>query len=157
MSASHVAAPTPRPARSRRRDRGQSLVEFALLTPLLLLIISGVVEAGRAFTAYVQLANAAREGVRQASFIPKDTATVDTLTRRELPGWMQLKVVNVSVSCAAAGSGVFANCVSVYTPASGDKVKVQMAYAYDPIMPIVNDIVTIMPITMSAEAVMQVQ
>ncbi len=125
--------------------------------PLLLLLISGVVEAGRAFTAYVQLANAAREGVRQGSFTPQDTSYLDAVTRREVPSWMQTNIVNVSVSCAAPGSTLFDDCVSAYPPASGDKVKVTVTYAYDPIMPIVNDITTIMAITMSAEAVMQVQ
>ena len=46
------------------RDRGQDLVEFALLLPLLLLFILGIVEFGVAVFAYNTVANAAREGAR---------------------------------------------------------------------------------------------
>jgi Flp pilus assembly protein TadG len=46
------------------RDRGQNLVEFALLLPLLLLFILGIVEFGVAIFAYNTVANAAREGAR---------------------------------------------------------------------------------------------
>lgn len=44
--------------------RGQALVEFALILPVLLLLLLGIMEAGRLFAGYVELQNAAREGVR---------------------------------------------------------------------------------------------
>ena len=55
-----------RPARrdSSRRESGQALVEFALIAPLLLLLVLGVVEFGRAWNAYQVLTDAAREGAR---------------------------------------------------------------------------------------------
>ncbi len=46
---------------------GQSLVETALLLPLLTLLLIGVVEFGMIFYAHVQVANAAREAARAAS------------------------------------------------------------------------------------------
>lgn len=49
-----------------RRDDGQSLVEFAIMLPLLLLIITGVFDAGRAVWQENTLAYAAREGTRYA-------------------------------------------------------------------------------------------
>ncbi len=49
-------------ATSRRRSRGQSLVEFALVTPALLLMFAGAADFGRAFYAYVAIENAAKEG-----------------------------------------------------------------------------------------------
>lgn len=48
----------------RRRARGQSLVEFALILPIFLLMIMGVVDFGRAIYAYNAVSNAAREGAR---------------------------------------------------------------------------------------------
>jgi Flp pilus assembly protein TadG len=52
----------------RRNERGASAVEFALVLPLLLLVIAGVVDFGRALFTQVILTNAAREGARAAIF-----------------------------------------------------------------------------------------
>ncbi len=42
--------------------RGQSVVEFALVIPVMLLILAGAIDLGRAFYAYVAVQNAAKEG-----------------------------------------------------------------------------------------------
>ncbi|HEY4634032.1 MAG TPA: TadE family protein [Candidatus Limnocylindrales bacterium] len=55
---------------ARRRLRGQSLVEFALVTPILLLIFAGAADLGRAFYAYVAIENAAKEGALFGSRSP---------------------------------------------------------------------------------------
>jgi len=52
--------------------RGQSLVEFALILPLFVLLVVGVFDLGRAFFAYIAISNAAREGVRVFTFSPDD-------------------------------------------------------------------------------------
>jgi Flp pilus assembly protein TadG len=49
------------------RQEGQSLVEAAVIVPILLLLLAAVVDFGRAFDAYIVLTNAAREGARFAS------------------------------------------------------------------------------------------
>ncbi len=55
-------------ARGRRRNgRGQSLVEFALVFPIIVLLIAGFIEIGRAVFAYNTIANAARQGARVAA------------------------------------------------------------------------------------------
>src|SRR4029077_16914007 len=48
----------------RARRRGQSLVEFALVLPIFLLLIMGVIDAGRLVYMNSTLSNAAREGAR---------------------------------------------------------------------------------------------
>ena len=51
--------------RQRLRDqRGASAVEFALIVPLLILLVVGIAEFGRAFQVQSTLSAAAREGVR---------------------------------------------------------------------------------------------
>jgi Flp pilus assembly protein TadG len=50
----------------RRQTRGQSLAEFAIVLPLLLLLFMGVVDFGRAIYAYNTVSNAARDGARKA-------------------------------------------------------------------------------------------
>jgi Flp pilus assembly protein TadG len=48
------------------RARGQSLVEFALVLPLFLIMLMAVIDVGRAIWAQNSLASAAREGARYA-------------------------------------------------------------------------------------------
>jgi len=50
----------------RRDDSGQALVEFALVVPIFLLILFGIVEFARAWNIYEVLTDAAREGARNA-------------------------------------------------------------------------------------------
>ena len=56
-----------RPGRNAPRDRGAAAVEFALLLPILLFLIFGIIDFGRALNAQVTLTQAAREGARLAS------------------------------------------------------------------------------------------
>lgn len=48
----------------KREERGAVAVEMALLLPVLVLLLLGIMEFGRAYNAQVTLTNAAREGVR---------------------------------------------------------------------------------------------
>ena len=57
------------------RSRGQSLVEFALVLPLFLLLFMAVMDFGTAVFTYNSLTNAAREGVRLA-VVNQDSASV---------------------------------------------------------------------------------
>lgn len=49
----------------RSDDAGTAAVEFALVMPFLLLLISGMIDFGRAYHAQVTLSHAAREGARE--------------------------------------------------------------------------------------------
>ena len=55
-----------RPGRGRSCDRGQSLVEMAVVLPVLLLLIIGMVEFARAWMFQQVITNIAREGARLA-------------------------------------------------------------------------------------------
>jgi hypothetical protein len=50
-----------------RSERGQSLVEFALVLPLLLVVLLGVADFGRVFTASITVEAAARNGAEAAA------------------------------------------------------------------------------------------
>ena len=50
----------------RRGERGSSLVEFAIVAPVLVLMVLGTVDMADAYNAYIGLSNAAREGARLA-------------------------------------------------------------------------------------------
>jgi Flp pilus assembly protein TadG len=49
-----------------KSERGAELIEFALIFPLLLLVIVGIIDFGFLFQRYEVLTNAAREGARMA-------------------------------------------------------------------------------------------
>lgn len=53
--------------RRTRGDRGQSLVEFALVVPVFLVLLFALVDFGRGFQAWIEVTNAAREGARVGS------------------------------------------------------------------------------------------
>ncbi len=73
-SMSKQASKRDRPGwRGSSRERGQSLVETAIVFPILLLLLAAVVDFGRAFDAYIVLTNAAREGARWGSVNPELT------------------------------------------------------------------------------------
>ncbi|NUT37963.1 MAG: pilus assembly protein [Hamadaea sp.] len=63
----------PRRRRSHR-DGGAAAVEFALVLPLLLLIVFGIIDFGRLLNAQIKTTEAAREGARAASIVGGTTA-----------------------------------------------------------------------------------
>ena len=64
----HIVVETkpPRHRWTHRRRKGQAITEFALILPLLLLLIFGIIEFARLFQAYLVIVNSARFGVRYA-------------------------------------------------------------------------------------------
>jgi Flp pilus assembly protein TadG len=69
---------------SKGQERGQALVEFALLVPLLLFLILIVVDFGRIFYTYDAVANSAREGARYWALYPGQTADTQRRAEHEL-------------------------------------------------------------------------
>jgi hypothetical protein len=55
-----------------RREDGQAMVEMALLLPLVILLLFGIVEFGRGLGVYLSLVHATREGVRMGSLGASD-------------------------------------------------------------------------------------
>ncbi len=53
--------------RFKINDRGASLIEFALVTPLLLALVMGIIEFGWVYNGYITLNGATREGARIAA------------------------------------------------------------------------------------------
>ena len=77
--------------RSRREAKGrgqqsQALIEFALISPLLLLLVFGIIDIGRALFYYDTLNHAAREGartaVRASSALPTNPEVLNTVTQQ---------------------------------------------------------------------------
>ncbi|GGN09564.1 hypothetical protein GCM10009721_41830 [Terrabacter tumescens] len=70
-----------------RTDRGASAVEFAIVLPVLFLVIAGIVDFGRYFFTQIQVTNASREGVRAAVVLMNPSAAdMTAITQRALAG-----------------------------------------------------------------------
>lgn len=50
-----------------KQERGQSVAEFALVLPLMMLVLLGIVQFGMVFKQYITLTDAVREGARKAA------------------------------------------------------------------------------------------
>ncbi len=70
----------PTARRSRPANRGQSLVEFALVFPIAMLLLMAVFDVGRAIFVYNGLTNAAREGARLAAVNQDETLIEERVT-----------------------------------------------------------------------------
>ena len=66
--------------RDRTSGRGQSLVEFALVFPIAMLVLMAVFDVGRAVFVYNGLTNAAREGARLAAVNQDETMIEQRVT-----------------------------------------------------------------------------
>ena len=62
-----------------RHERGAELIEMALVLPLLMLIIMGIMDFGFLFREMSVVTNAAREGAR-AGILPTNIATLQPVT-----------------------------------------------------------------------------
>jgi len=72
----------------RKRQRSQALIEFALVSPVLLLLLFGIIDIGRAIFYYDTINHAAREGarvaVRASNQLPTDTDVLNAVSGQML-------------------------------------------------------------------------
>src|SRR5688572_4245656 len=63
------------PSLARHRSRGQSTVEFALVVPIMLIMLVAVVDLARLYTTMMSVESAAREAADYGSFYTHNWAT----------------------------------------------------------------------------------
>ena len=109
---------------TRTRERGSALVEAAISIPLLLVLMVGIFEVGRAYQTWQVLTNAAREGARM-SITPSSTQENTTALIRQymndgaLSNYDTANVnVDKSSSIDVGGTAVSASLVTVDYPFS---------------------------------------
>jgi Flp pilus assembly protein TadG len=125
--------------RSRAR-RGQALVEFAIVLPVFLLILLGILDFGTLLYSRMTVINAARDGAR-VGITYADTPTV-------IPAQVTSQVTGsggglitsgmVSTTCVPSASSPSPKCGgSSFTNAKpGDSVRVSVTYPYRPFFPL---------------------
>jgi len=87
---------------------GQGFIEFALVLPLLLLIVFGALDLGRVFHAAIALTNSAREGARYSTLHPDATIIkIAAAVRAEaLNSGLDFSSMTISRTCWYDGSYV---------------------------------------------------
>jgi Flp pilus assembly protein TadG len=159
---------------SRERTRGQALVEFTLVAPLLFLLILGTIEAGRFIFFYEVLNNATREGARYAivhgadSTCPSGPPPYGTTNNCD-PAGANIKAATADAALDLAGAGelfvydpVWTNRSTPANPSPGDSstgtnargeyVTVFMDFTYKPLISTVMDIGVLPNIAINAES-----
>jgi hypothetical protein len=125
----------------RRHDksRGQTLVEFALILPIFLLVLMGILDLGRAVYYSSTLSNAAREAARQA-IVDQTCSHVSGEAIQRTVGMSNVSVTVVWLNpsgtqtrtCQPTPSG---------TANIGDRVVVTLGYDYNAATPIIGNLV----------------
>jgi Flp pilus assembly protein TadG len=117
------------------RDRGQSLVEFALVIPVFLLILFAILDFGFLLFSRITLVNATREGahaaVTQVDNGPGIPAIVSSAIQANAGGlvWNNVSVATTCVD-GTPTNGVTCNFVTPDSVAPGDSVLVHSTYTY---------------------------
>jgi len=70
----------------RKKQRGASVVEFAVIAPLFFMLILGIIEFGRVMTVQQVITNAAREGARMAILDGSSASEVESWVTEYLAG-----------------------------------------------------------------------
>lgn len=108
--------------------RGQSLVEFALLSSILVFLVLGLVDVGRLYLTVLTLDSAAAEGVSYASLRPTQTDEAG------------LRAVNEGAGSLVVNSSAFNASINAPRIEGGEPITCTVAYTFRPIFPIFSDL-----------------
>jgi Flp pilus assembly pilin Flp len=110
-------------------ERGAAAVEFALLLPLLLLLVFGIIDFGRAINAQITITQAAREGARAHALGDAD--------------WRQRTVdagigLSLNPNEPSAGGNVadLADCPATGGALAGDDAQIKVTYRFSFVTPV---------------------
>jgi Flp pilus assembly protein TadG len=142
-SGKRAAARRPRPpdGRARRaRRRGQALVEFALIVPILLFMLVIAIDFGRLFFSYIQINNAAREGAAYAMYSPTDVATITSRAQQETNAQKQSgeSAINVTTACVDQAGTTIACSLATGGPGAGNRITVSVNEDFTFLTPMVG-------------------
>jgi len=123
-----------------RKERGQSLLEMALILPVLLLILSGLLDLGRLYYAYVAVTDAAAEGAAYAALHPEYAAIPPEDEGNEIVNRAQDASVGL-VAIERVLVGIDCLETDCRDPASGDPITVTVGYSFTVATPVIGVLV----------------
>ena len=117
-------------------QKGQSLVEVAIALPVIILILVGILDLGRAFFTFIALTDAAAEGAAYAAVHPANTSEIQARAADVSTGLVVLEPDMVSVDYLELTAGF--------------PITVAVQFEYDLITPFIQAMVPGGTITMRA-------
>jgi Flp pilus assembly protein TadG len=128
-----------------RSEKGQSLTEFGLGMIILLILLAGIVDAGRALFTYMALREAAQEGALYGSTDPTNSAEIVARVENASD-----TLENLSND---AGASMSTQVTILGSPCSGHGIRVRVSYANFPIaMPFLGAVIGSQTVPLSASA-----
>jgi Flp pilus assembly protein TadG len=127
----------------RQHERGQGLVEFAVGVIVLLILLMGMLDLGRAFFSYLSVLDAAQEGAAYGSIAPADTNGIRQRVRDTSTGpinFVDLRDSQIDVqvdtyACSGNNISISVQCnFTLVTPFIGGKILPLTAVVTDTIL-----------------------
>lgn len=131
----------------RRSERAQTLAEFAMIAPVLFLLIFSVVDAARMMQSYVTIQGAAREGARYAvtgrtecdGLVSADRQSCIVHVTEQTAGNLEVDNLTVTMRSWAFTEGGYAATATDNDPGiQCDNIEVAVSYEYDMITPMID-------------------
>jgi Flp pilus assembly protein TadG len=127
--------------------RGQSLVEAALVLPILLILFLGIAEVGFFLFAQVQVANATREGARYGSLCRLNHTCTDLTDAVKSAVFSEAQLLHMSDAGSGRNTTVEVQPPSLTTaPLVGVPITVTVVYTYS--SPFISNFVPMFPATL---------
>ena len=123
-----------------QENRGQAIVEFALILPVLILLLAGILDFGLILNQYITVSHAAREGARSAALGGTDATAI------------------ADIKAAASGLDTTQLVISI-SPATrirGNSVTVSVSSPIQPVTPLIGSFFTT-KLTVNSSVVMRVE
>lgn len=135
------------PAKNRRGERGQSLVELAMSLTVILLLLAGAVDFSIAYFSFSAMHDAAQEGAVYGSINPGDEQGIKDRVRNASTNPVDLSDTGlVDVQVALSGD----SCTDIHCACEGNEVTVNVIYDYPISMPFIGSIIGAQKITLNA-------
>ncbi|TET50819.1 MAG: pilus assembly protein [Actinomycetota bacterium] len=110
-------------ANNLKKEKGASAVEFALILPILIILIFGIFEFSIAFNNYITITHAAREGVRLAAVDLNNPDLKNIIIERAYP--LNINEDDIAIS-TPEGTEI------------GDPVEVEITYTFSMSIPLIG-------------------
>lgn len=128
-----------------RDNKGQALVEMAMVLPIFILLLLGIMEFGRLFSGYMELQNLARDTVRHAA-VNTAMKTVD-----DVKPWIEDRLITLN---KAKLTITFDRPDVTVNTKKEEHVTITLEYEMDILTPIISSILG-NPYTLRSEMVMR--
>jgi hypothetical protein len=131
------------------KERGQSLIEMAISFTIIMLLISGIVDLGRAYISYIAIFDAAQEGAAYGAYYPRDPDSIELHVRGTSSNPIDLTdtdSVEVEVIPHPSPTNIEDLC-------AGDGLEVKVIYTFDLTMPFLGAFIPSTQIPLTANAI----